>query len=92
MGFAPFNILHDVSEHARNLIYPTVSSVDEWARAMAGDNTEMQHEIDMGSVALETLLESQVDRAFDMFTAYALRNTFKVPDGVEVVLVSDGRS
>lgn len=64
MGFAPFNILHDISEHARNLMYPTVASVDEWARKMAGDNVEMEHEIDTGSVALETLLESQVDRAF----------------------------
>lgn len=55
---------------------------------MAEDDDEMEHEIDVGSVKLETLLESHVDRAFDKFTAYALRNSFKVPDGVELVLVS----
>lgn len=90
MGFSPFNILHDISEHARGLIYPTIASVDEWARKMAEDDDAMEHEIELGSHALETLLENHVDRAFDTFTAYALRNTFRVPDGVELVLVSSG--
>ncbi|RSH86065.1 uncharacterized protein EHS24_004275 [Apiotrichum porosum] len=86
MNFSPFNILHDISEHARGLIYPTVASVEGWARAMAGGREEHDREVDTGSHALETLLESYVDRAFDIFTAYALRNVFKVPAGVEPVM------
>ena len=41
-----------------------------------------------GIYALETLLSSHVDKAFDKFTAWALRNTFDIPDDVEVVMVS----
>lgn len=88
LKFAPFNVLHDISEHARSAIYPIVSSVEGWARAMASSGVTSEREVDAGSHALETLLENQVDAAFDRFTAYALRNTFKVPDGVEVVMVS----
>ena len=41
-----------------------------------------------GSHALETLLESHVDKAFDKFTAWALRNAFEIPPDLEIVLVS----
>lgn len=88
LKFAPFNVLHDISEHARSAIYPIVSSVEGWARAMAASRKAHEREVDAGSHALETLLENQVDAAFDRFTAYALRNTFKVPDGLEIVMVS----
>lgn len=38
--------------------------------------------------ALETLLVSHADAAFDKFQAWALRNTFDVQDGLEIVIVS----
>lgn len=40
-----------------------------------------------GLHALETLLESHIDKAFDKFTAWALRNAFEIPPDLEVVLV-----
>lgn len=40
-----------------------------------------------GLHSLETLLESHIDKAFDKFTAWALRNAFEVPSDLEVVLV-----
>jgi kinetochore protein Mis12/MTW1 len=40
-----------------------------------------------GLHSIETLLESHVDKAFDRFTAWALRNTFDIPSDVEAVLV-----
>lgn len=55
---------------------------------MAADRREYDIEVDRGSHALETLLENHIDRAFDKYTAYALRNAFSVPDGIELVLVS----
>lgn len=55
---------------------------------MAAGRPEFEREAESGSYALETLLEQQVDKAFDKFTAYALRNIFAVPDGVELVMVS----
>lgn len=43
---------------------------------------------DQGIYAFETLLSNHVDKAFDKFTAWALRNTFDIPNDVEVVMVS----
>jgi kinetochore protein Mis12/MTW1 len=88
MGFAPVQLMHDMTEKARSLIYPSVKTIEDWARVVASGNEPLEDEVEMGAIALETLIESKVDKAFDRFTAYALRNTFKVPDGLEVVLVS----
>jgi hypothetical protein len=38
--------------------------------------------------ALETLLESHVDKAFEKFTAWVMRNPFDIPAELEPVLVS----
>lgn len=55
---------------------------------MAAGRPDLEREAEAGSYALETLLEQHVDKAFDKFTAYALRNIFSVPDGLELVMVS----
>lgn len=65
-----------------------MSSVEQWAEREAGNRPAFKREVEKGSHALETLLENHVDQAFDKFTAYALRNTFKVPDNLELVMVS----
>lgn len=41
---------------------------------------EAQLEIENGLHRLETLLEATVDKTFDKFELFVLRNTFKVPD------------
>ncbi|KLT43238.1 hypothetical protein CC85DRAFT_284795 [Cutaneotrichosporon oleaginosum] len=86
MGFEPYHVLSDIAEHARQAIYPTVSSVEGWARSIAANRAAHDAEVDRGSHAFETLLENVIDRAFDKYTAYALRNAFGVPDGVQLVL------
>lgn len=65
--------------------------MEQWAQMMSSGRPEFEREAEAGSYALETLLEQQVDKAFDKFTAYALRNIFSVPDGVELVMVSFAR-
>lgn len=42
-----------------------------------------------GLHSLETLLESHVDKAFDKFTAWALRNAFEITPDIEVALVRE---
>jgi kinetochore protein Mis12/MTW1 len=37
---------------------------------------------------METILEAHIDRAFDKFTAWALRNAFDFPPELEIVMVS----
>jgi kinetochore protein Mis12/MTW1 len=87
MGFEPYNVLLDIANHARLAIYPTVSSVEGWAGSIAAGRPDFDAEVERGSHAFESLLENVIDRAFDKYTAYALRNAFGVPDGVELVLV-----
>lgn len=41
-----------------------------------------------GMHSLETLLESHVDKAFEKFTAWVMRNPFDIPAELEPVLVS----
>lgn len=43
-------------------------------------------EIEQGLVALQTLLDSHVDRAFDFFELWSLRNIYNLPSGAPVVL------
>lgn len=35
------------------------------------------------------MLEQHLDKAFDKFTAWTLRNAFDVPQGLDIVMVSD---
>ena len=44
------------------------------------ERSEAQDEIENGVHQLETLLESTVDKAFDKFEIYTLRNVLTVPD------------
>lgn len=46
----------------------------------------LNDEINLGTAKLETLLENQVDRNFDKFELYALRNIFTIP----IELINEG--
>ncbi|GAA5999790.1 hypothetical protein JCM5350_007441 [Sporobolomyces pararoseus] len=43
-------------------------------------NEEQQDEVQRGCYRLETLLEHSIDKAFDLFEIFMLRNTFKVDE------------
>lgn len=42
----------------------------------------LENEIQLGTAKLETLLENQVDKNFDKFELYALRNIFTIPSNL----------
>ena len=52
-----------------------------------GEYTRAKVEIENGVHQLETLLESLVDKNFDKFEIYVLRNVFSVPEGLEKWIV-----
>ena len=56
------------------------SSVLQWMMGSAADR--------QGSFQLETLMDSHIDKAFDKFTAWTLRNAFDFQKDLELVLVS----
>jgi len=47
------------------------------------DNEELYKELEFGMAQTETLLENAVDRNFDAFELYVLRNVFNVPEEVD---------
>lgn len=47
------------------------------------DAQELYRELEFGMAQTETLLENAVDRNFDAFELYVLRNVFNVPEEVE---------
>ena len=72
LGFAPQNL--SSSEPERQ---PGEKSTADAAAI------EAREEIENGVHALETLLEATVDKTFDRFEIYALRNILRVPEEVE---------
>ena len=47
------------------------------------EKEELFTELEFGMAQVETLLENAVDRNFDAFELYVLRNVFNVPEEVE---------
>ncbi|WWC64397.1 uncharacterized protein I303_107007 [Kwoniella dejecticola CBS 10117] len=86
VGFHPRALCHDIAEAARSQVYIIVEAIEAWARGAGGNNPKYETELNLGLVALETLLESHVDKAFDRFTAWTLRNAFEFSPELEVVL------
>ncbi|WWD03457.1 hypothetical protein V865_001509 [Kwoniella europaea PYCC6329] len=86
VGFQPRKLCDDISEVARQQVYVTISAIETWAREKSNHNPKYETELITGLVALETLLESHVDKAFDKFTAWVLRNAFEFSPELEVVL------
>jgi kinetochore protein Mis12/MTW1 len=91
-GFSAAGHLLKIEEDARTRVTNTVGTVENWARAIAerqDGGTELEREIDrQGSFQLETLMDSHIDKAFDKFTAWTLRNAFDFQKDLELVLVS----
>ncbi|WWD19491.1 hypothetical protein CI109_103952 [Kwoniella shandongensis] len=85
VGFNPNKLCSDIAEVARNEIYTTVAGIEEWLRPRIKTKND-ENEVNIGLHALETLLESHVDKAFDKFTAWVLRNAFEFSPELEVVL------
>jgi kinetochore protein Mis12/MTW1 len=53
---------------------------DDVIMAQEDVNMSPENEIEMGTAKLETLLENSVDRNFDKFELYALRNILNIPN------------
>ncbi|WVO12442.1 hypothetical protein L204_100041 [Cryptococcus depauperatus] len=85
IGYDPKDLTKDISEAARSEVYNIVSSIENWAYAMSKD-PDTEAELSTGLHALETLLESHMDNAFDKFEGWALRNPFDFPADLEVAL------
>lgn len=80
-GFPPLALIDDVINAVNELLYKCTQAMEVYLREMRekSDDTLSEEEIAVGTGKLETLLESQVDKNFDKFELYALRNIFTLP-------------
>lgn len=97
-GFPPLALVDDVINAVNEIMYKCTLGVEsylqerkEHALKAGKDSSDVfrlvtSDEIKIGTAKLETLLESQVDRNFDKFELYTLRNIFTLPHD----LVEDG--
>ena len=79
-GFPPLSLIDDVINAVNEIMYKCSQAMEEYLRKRqeAGELFSTE-EIVKGTAKLETLLESQVDKNFDKFELYTLRNIFTLP-------------
>ncbi|KAG0058393.1 hypothetical protein BGZ89_001314 [Linnemannia elongata] len=96
-GFSPLSFVDDVINSVNNMIYQASMALQEfvenemeaWAiqnQSQLPKNYDAKVESAKGMHKFETLLEAAVDKNFDRFELYALKNLFGVPEDVDIVL------
>ncbi|AOA63730.1 MIND kinetochore complex component [Komagataella phaffii CBS 7435] len=75
--YPPISIIDDIINAVNDIMYKCTAAVDKYL------NTHFEaykDEIEMGTGKLETLLESYIDKNFDIFELYTVRNILNIPD------------
>ncbi|GAO49776.1 Mis12-domain-containing protein [Saitoella complicata NRRL Y-17804] len=75
----PLSFIDDVINSANAILYKAVNAMESFIQSQPNVPPD---ESEQGIHQLETLLENAVDRNFDAFELYTLRNIFNVPDDV----------
>jgi len=83
LGFSPQLFLDDLTNIAHNNVRMTVEAVEHflrhWIEKQDSNLDALNQELETGLAALQTLLDSHTDLAFDLFETWAWRNIFEVP-------------
>ncbi|ODV82405.1 Mis12-domain-containing protein [Suhomyces tanzawaensis NRRL Y-17324] len=87
LGFPPLALIDDIINAVNELLYKCTQAMETYLlevrdkRLKQSDSSSVvsKEEIQLGTGKLETLLESQVDKNFDKFELYSLRNIFTIP-------------
>lgn len=86
LGYPPITVVDDVINAVNHILYKCTRAMETYLKERQEDNIGDEiwkrledREIKEGTVKLETLLENQVDKNFDKFELYALRNIFTIP-------------
>ncbi|RUS24936.1 Mis12 protein-domain-containing protein, partial [Jimgerdemannia flammicorona] len=82
LGFFPLSFVDDVFNMVNDLVYQATAELERFIEAEQGGGEETEQ----GIHQFETLLESAVDKNFDLFELYVLRNTFAIREDVDLVL------
>ncbi|BFZ56523.1 hypothetical protein PYCC9005_003570 [Savitreella phatthalungensis] len=78
LTFPPLSLIDDIINTANALLYKSVSAIETLFRTLPADAMP-DDELETGIHKFETLLESAVDRNFDAFELFVLRNIVHIP-------------
>jgi hypothetical protein len=81
-GFAPTEFIDDVINTMNEIVYEAMAEFQYFVEAEGVD----QDEAEKGIAALETLVESAVDKNFDKFEIFVLNNVFNIPSHLSITL------
>ncbi|KAG5440662.1 hypothetical protein PCK2_000250 [Pneumocystis canis] len=79
--YPPLSLIDDVINTMNTLLYEAVGAIEQYMQHLPASMISGK-EIDQGVHQIETFLENIVDRNFDAFELYALRNIFIVPESI----------
>ncbi|KAH6564140.1 hypothetical protein BASA50_006831 [Batrachochytrium salamandrivorans] len=74
LGFASVHFIDDLIDLVNSLLYKSMSKLESFVAAELGQGIET----DKGMASIETLMENCVDKRFDRFEVFGLRNVFAI--------------
>ncbi|KAJ2508511.1 hypothetical protein IWW47_000573 [Coemansia sp. RSA 2052] len=86
-GFLPISFIDEIINAANDTIYRATDALSKFVEKEQGSSEATSQAINKA----ETLLEHAVDKNFDKFELYALRNLFNIPRGLEDYVVMPHR-
>ncbi|KAI9506846.1 hypothetical protein GGI25_000124 [Coemansia spiralis] len=82
-GFLPISFIDEIINAANDTIYRATDALSKFVEKEQGSSEATSQAVNKA----ETLLEHAVDKNFDKFELYALRNLFNIPEGLEDYIV-----
>ncbi|CCH45293.1 hypothetical protein BN7_4875 [Wickerhamomyces ciferrii] len=88
LGFPPIALIDDIINAVNGIMYKCTTAVEDYLYSHQPTNSpeEIQNDIEHGTAKLETLLENTLDKNFDKFELYALRNILTIPSNLPIKL------
>ncbi|KAJ1663350.1 hypothetical protein IW140_001899 [Coemansia sp. RSA 1813] len=87
-GFLPITFIDEIINSANDTIYRATDALCKFVEKEQGSSEATSQAV----TKAETLLEHAVDKNFDKFELYALRNLFNIPQGLEDYIVMPHQS
>lgn len=81
LTYPPLSLIDDVINTINTLLYKAVGAIEQYMKHLPPSMIS-EKEINEGVQQVETFLENAIDRNFDAFELYALRNIFMVPENI----------
>ncbi|KAJ1963200.1 hypothetical protein GGI12_002196 [Dipsacomyces acuminosporus] len=82
-GFLPISFIDEIINASNDTIYRATDALSKFVEKEQGSGEATSQAVNKA----ETLLEHAVDKNFDKFELYALRNLFNIPQGLEDYIV-----